>query len=107
MTKLALILFIASAVLMQTGCTVLGVIADSQISSDNRHQQVDQHTGMVKAVEQPSVLTELGMAIDGAVIDTVKKLSTQEKAKPKEVCKHNGYFMECRPAGKQRESLID
>lgn len=107
MTKLALMLFIATAVSTLTGCTVLGLVADSQLSSDNRHQQVDPHTGMVKAVEQPSVLTELGMAIDGAVIDTVKKLSTQEKTKPKEVCKHNGYFTECRPAGKQREALID
>lgn len=89
------------------GCTVLGLVADNQMGGDKYYKKVDQQTGQVTSTELATPFTDLGMALDGAVIDTVKKLTTQENTKPKEVCKHNGYFMECRPAGKQREDLID
>lgn len=101
------LIFIIASGLSLNGCTVLGMVADSQVSSDRRYNHIDPKTGQVKSIEPPALLTELGMAVDGAVIDTVKKLATQDNDKPKELCKHNGYFMECRPAGKQREDLID
>lgn len=90
-----------------SGCTMLGMVADSHISSDKRQTVVDQTTGQAQTVEPPALLTELGMAIDGAVINGIKQLTKNDKPEPKEICKHNGYFTECRPAGKQRDELVD
>jgi len=105
--KLPVLLTILAFSFGISGCTVLGVVADSQISSDRRQTVVDQKTGQAQTVEPPALLTELGMAVDGAVIDGIKKLTKSDKPKPKEICKHNGYFTECRPAGKQRGELVD
>lgn len=90
-----------------SGCTMLGMVADSHISSDRRQTVVDQKTGLAQTVEPPALLTELGMAVDGAVINGIKQLTQNDKPKPKEICKHNGYYTECRPAGKQRGELVD
>ena len=90
---------------MLSGCTALGMIGDSRLQSDNRRVVQDPQTGQSKTVEPPSLLTELGIAVDSAVIDGVKKLGKDEQ--PKEICKHNGHFKECRPLGKQRSDIID
>ncbi|MCB5226878.1 hypothetical protein JAO78_008620 [Alishewanella sp. 16-MA] len=88
-----------------SGCTALGMLGDSQLRSDNRRVVQDQQTGQSKTVEPPLLLTELGIALDSAVIEGVKKLGKDEQ--PKEICKHNGHFNECRPLGKQRSDIID
>lgn len=107
MPKLVPTLFAAVFLLLLSGCTALGMVADSQLNADRHNKNVNHQTGQISTTEFVSPFTELGLALDGAVIDTVKSLSGEEKTQPKEVCKHNGYFMECRPAGKQREDLID
>ena len=105
MSKFSLVFLGMLATLSLSGCTVLGALMDSKHSND---QQNAHHpsAGQVQPSE-PSPFTELGMAIDGAVINKVKELATPEAAKPKQVCKHNGYFTECRPRGKQQEKAKD
>ncbi len=93
------------ALISLNGCTVLGMVADSQLSSQQRQTVIDKQSGLPRTVEPPSVFTELGVAADALVIDGVKKLAADEK--PKEVCKHNGHFTECRPVGKQASDLRD
>lgn len=105
MRTLFSLVFITACSFGLTGCSVLGMLADSQLNDDRHNQNVNHNTGQITTTEFAAPFTELGIALDGAVINTVKKLTSEEK--PKEVCKHNGYFTECRPAGKQRADLID
>ncbi|WP_445429005.1 hypothetical protein [Alishewanella sp. HL-SH05] len=64
-----------------SGCTALGMLGDSQLRSDNRRVVQDQQTGQSKTVEPPLLLTELGIALDSAVIEGVKKLGKDEQPK--------------------------
>lgn len=105
MSKFSLVFVSMLTTLSLNGCSVLGALIDSKHSNDQHHTH-HPSSGHVQPSE-PSPFTELGMAIDGAVINKVKELATPEATKPKQVCKHNGYFTECRTLGKQQERAKD
>lgn len=94
--QLSLVMFATTL----TGCTALGMLADSKLDSkqdrsiDPARPQAQQHS--------PALMSELGMEIDSAIIKGLKKALRGNSDKQKEVCRKNGNITECWPVHERR-----
>lgn len=78
---------------MLNGCTALGLLADSQL--DKKHDSTTNPASSLATQPNPGVFTELGLMLDGAVFDGVKKVLQGKPEQPREVCRKRGNLTEC------------